>query len=439
MTYSTRHYGAGDPNCPICGGVGYVSYNVPEDHPQFGKVLDCQCRQARAEAERRAALRRLGGLEALADKTFETFNPDGVGLPEKERDSLRRVVERCTTFAAQPQGWLALVGGYGCGKTHLAAAIANARIAAGQRVLFISVPDLLDALRASFRPDEEPAVAEANPFEAARTIPLLVLDDMGVESPTPWAMEKLYQILNARYNARLATVITTNRSLEDLEMRLRSRLFDPDVCQVLPITAPDYRRSGVGAAHSDLNSLGLYEPMTFETFKARRDLTKDQKDNLSLVVQVARQYAEDPHGFLVLLGGYSTGKTHLAAAIAHAQARQGVAVLFVTAPDLLDHLRAAYAPNSAVSYDKRFAEVRAAPLLVLDDLSTESATPWAREKLQQLINHRFNTRLPTVITTAQELEKLDQRLVTRLRDLRLSTIVALEVPPYLGEKVREKR
>ena len=66
--------------------------------------------------------------------------------------------------------------------------------------------------------------------------------------------------------------------------------------------------------------------------------------------------------------------------------------LFVTVPDLLDHLRSTFSPQSTISYDKLFEQVRKTPLLILDDLGTESATAWAKEKLYQLFNHRYNDR-----------------------------------------------
>ena len=97
--------------------------------------------------------------------------------------------------------------------------------------------------------------------------------------------------------------------------------------------------------------------------------------------------------------------------------KQGEPVLFIVVPDLLDHLRATFNPSASGSrLDKRFDEVRTAPLLILDDLGTESATAWAREKLYQLFNYRYNARLPTVITSATHIDELEPRLAARLLD-----------------------
>jgi DNA replication protein DnaC len=107
--------------------------------------------------------------------------------------------------------------------------------------------------------------------------------------------------------------------------------------------------------------------------------------------------------------------------------------LFVVVPDLLDHLRSTFNPQSPISYDKLFEQVRRAPFLVLDDLGTESATAWAKEKLYQLFNYRYNARLPTVITTAREIEKLDPRLRSRMLDASHCQIWLITAPGYRGQ------
>ena len=162
--------------------------------------------------------------------TFDAFLPEGVSLPLPARTNLRQVFELCQEFARNPQGWLVLVGGYGCGKTHLAAAIANFRITLGQPALFVVVPDLLDYLRATYAPSSTVTFDER--LDAIREAPLLILDDLGAHNSTPWAQEKLFQILNYRYNGRLPTVITSNQRPEELDPRIASRLRDPDLSLV---------------------------------------------------------------------------------------------------------------------------------------------------------------------------------------------------------------
>ncbi len=433
--------GPGAPDCPACHGMGYVRLDVPVDHPQFGKMLPCPCRQTELMEKRLQTLRALSNLQALTQYNFSTFKPEGrevtslgmaQALAPEQRESLRAAYEEAQAFAASPQGWLILRGGYGCGKTHLAAAIANARGEAGSPALFVNVPDLLDYLRASFGPAAESSYAER--FDMICHCELLILDDLGTESATQWVQEKLYQIFNTRYLLRLPTVITTNRAMEEIDLRIRSRMYDTPFCRIVNISAPDYRQLGVQRDQFELSSLNLHENQTFDTFDLRRNLPRTEQSDLQYAFEAAREYAQAPEGWLLFTGGYGCGKTHLAAAIANYQhqAAGSRAALFVVVPDLLDHLRATFSPQSSVSYDKRFDEIRNAPLLVLDDLGTESATAWAREKLYQLLNYRFNARLPTVITMAMTLDELantDPRLAARIASGQCR-IVAIRTSAY---------
>jgi len=424
------------PICPICGGIGFLRLDAPVGHPKFGKIVPCDCNLAHVHDKGMENLRKLSNLQAMGHYTFDNFNAMGFGMDTSKSQNLQSAFEMAKQFTANPQGWLTFLGGYGCGKTHLAVAIANARVELGKQALFIVVPDLLDHLRAAFSPHSTSTYDQR--FEQIRNAPLLILDDLGTQSATPWAQEKLFQIFNHRYNARLATVVTSNHKLEEIDPRIRSRLVDLDLAQVINITAPDFR--GGGETLSELSTLSQHHDKTFDTFDIRQhELQREHIENLKYAFELAKNYAENPADWILFTGTYGCGKTHLAAAIANQFAATNPDALFVVVPDLLDHLRAAFAPTALTSYDKRFEEVRNAPLLVLDDLGTHSATAWAQEKLFQLFNHRYNGRLPTIITMS-DTSPLDPRLKSRIMDVGRCTPIEITAPSYRGgPSLRKKR
>lgn len=173
-----------------------------------------------------------------------------------------------------------------------------------------------------------------------------------------------------------------------------------------------------------LSSLKPFDSKTFATFDSATPGMRE-------AFEVARLYASDPTGWLIFQGSYGCGKTHLAAAIAHQRENEGDTVFFSIVPDLLDHLRAAFAPNSDITYDALFDRIREAGLLVLDDLGAENSTAWATEKLFQIINYRYNFRMPTVITTnARLLAHMDERIRSRLSDRGLVRMVVIEAKDY---------
>jgi DNA replication protein DnaC len=234
----------------------------------------------------------------------------------------------------------------------------------------------------------------------------------------------------------MPTVITTNADIDILDPRIRSRLLDVSIIRRVKVSAPDFR-SLVQNEQSQLQSnLRHYTDMTFDTFDFTQYVLPDEQKNLQRAYKLARSYAEKPEGWLLLMGNYGTGKTHLAAAIANLQRDRGAEVMFLTVPDLLDYLRMAYNPGVQVNFDQRFDAVKNVPLLVMDDMGVESASPWAKEKLFQLLDYRYVSRLPTVITTAKKLEELNERVATRLMDERRCFIYAITARSYAMRRKR---
>ena len=423
-------------NCSICKDIGFVARDVPRTHPDFGKVHPCVCRADDVAARRLRRLHRMSNMEGLEALSFENFIPEPGHLSPDQSQSLKNAYQSCHYFAEDPQGWLLLTGTYGCGKTHLAASIANSLLAGGKSVIFQTVPDLLDHLRSTFGPTSEISYDEF--FEQVQNTPILILDDFGAHSSSQWANEKLFQILNHRYNTELPTVITTNLRLDTLEPRLRSRLSDVQLVTQVLISAPDFR-SGSNPMQQDLSTLAFHGEHQFDTFNVERgDLIGDERVGLKKIVRTCVEYAKKPDGWLVLSGTYGCGKTHLAAAIANHQSKTLMGdVMFIVVPDLLDHLRAAFSPNSNTSYDLRFDQIKNTQLLVLDDLGTESATPWAREKLFQLLNYRYTAMLPTVITTSS-IDDIEPRLLTRILDVSRCKLCHIKATSYRGSHSQQK-
>lgn len=408
--------------------MGVIKYAVQPDDKRFGKLFRCPNNPIEVDQQHHQRMRRLSNLDAFADKGFDHFEIDVPGYSEREVLSLQMAFNSARHYAEQPQGWLLLEGAYGCGKTHLAAAVGNYRLQQGDVVLFITTPDLLDHLRASFSPTSGSSYDET--FERLRETGLLIIDDLGVENPSAWAQEKLFQLLNHRYSHRLPTVITTNRDLDSLDPRIRSRLLDVNVIHHISIHAPDFRNAQLNTADQLLSRLPMYDSMTFDNFDVKDNLTADEQKRLMKAANQAYEYAQQPLNWMLFAGTFGSGKTHLAAAIANYRRDQGDEVVLLTAPDLLDYLRTTFAPDSPVTFDTLLDRLRNVPLLILDDLGTEAAKPWAQEKLFQLLDYRYVSRLPTVITTAKDIESINPRLVSRLIDPRVCRVVMIDVPAY---------
>ncbi len=414
-------------DCTVCGGKGWIRQDVPVGDPGFGRAIPCSCQQEVTQTQRLERLQRHSNLGALARLRFDSLDSSGRSANAEAQQRFAQAYQAAIEYADDPQGWLLFTGTGGSGKTHLLAAIVNRGIERETPAFYISVPDLLDHLRSTFAPSSETSYDEL--FEHVRNIPLLALDDLGAHATTPWAQEKLNQILNHRFNRQMPTIISLSVPLGQLDEQLRARLEDRDL--VMQITLGEQT---VASPHWQLDrmKLELKPRMTFKTFKAKgnRADAVDQ-ESLEAALNAARVFAEDPSGWLVFAGRAGCGKTHLAIAVVNEIERDGRYVCFAFVPDLLDHLRYTFSPQSQVTYDQLFEDVRNAPCLVLDDLGSHSSTPWAEEKLYQIIVHRQEARLPTIITLRGLMEDhLPTHLQSRLTDVGIVSWHPISAPDF---------
>ena len=216
--------------CKLCDGRGWYLYDVPLTHRLWNTQVACDCEagQQRQSDIIDRTYAKSGMSDLLRATTFDYLRErrwkNGISLS----DSQVAALEFAENNVRQGGRSACFIGDYGTGKTALVAAICNELLKpykavelASQNycrmdVLFLTVPDLLDHLRATFSPTSD--VEYDDLFERIKAVKVLVLDDLGKQSTTDWAKEKLYQIINYRYLHRdnLITLITSNNTMDEI-------------------------------------------------------------------------------------------------------------------------------------------------------------------------------------------------------------------------------
>jgi DNA replication protein DnaC len=258
-------------NCSLCRGTGWKL--VPRPDGAAGKVaLACDCgMQDRAER----VIERAHIPKRYEHCDFESYSTD-VGATPQQTDSLKKAKLLSQGFVRDYPGaaekGLLLMGPSGVGKTHLAVAALKDLIRRGHAGLFCDYRELLKEIQASYNPASEST--EMGILEPIRTVEILVLDDLGASKPSDWVRDIVGIVLNARYNERRTTIITTNYydnpasegeatrlpggklvmptredSLDQrIGSRMRSRLFE--MCRTVEVIAPDFRRESTQAGRA---------------------------------------------------------------------------------------------------------------------------------------------------------------------------------------------
>lgn len=211
---------------------------------------DCQS-ILHAEAERRqqeAMFRDLVGKANLPPRfqqaTFATFHPKRNPSIEHAWQIAKAYAER---FGKDTTDGLCFIGSAGCGKTHLACAIAVTVMRrwveanTPHSVRFITAPALLQAIRASFA--HEAQLRSEEVIDRYAETRLLIVDDLGAEKPSEWVRETVFVIMDRRYGNLRPTIFTTNYTLTELRDRLGERIVSrmAEMCRLVKITNGDYR------------------------------------------------------------------------------------------------------------------------------------------------------------------------------------------------------
>ena len=202
-----------------------------EEEQIYKEIRECQLN----------SLKMMSGMSARGfDNTFDTLKED------KPNEKVKQV---CEEYARNFKGigknknGLLIVGGYGTGKTHLADAIANELFKQDIQVINKTMQDLLSGIKRAFKNGNDDDV-----LEEYKSVPLLIIDDIGKEQGTEWAVSTIYDIINGRYERYMPIVITTNFNSVKLKEALGNgsiaealvdRLFE--VCVPLILSGSSWR------------------------------------------------------------------------------------------------------------------------------------------------------------------------------------------------------
>jgi DNA replication protein DnaC len=182
------------------------------------------------------------------DRTFSNFKVNNKN--KAAFDTAYKYANEFEKYYKDGMG-LIFIGNYGTGKTHLAAAICHEVIKQNYQPIFGTTITLLGNIKATY----DNFYVETNEntiIERYANCDLLVIDDLGKERPTEWAVEKLYYIINSRYENCLPIIITTNYGIDKLINRLTvkdnietgeaiaSRIYE--MCRGVYMDWEDYRR-----------------------------------------------------------------------------------------------------------------------------------------------------------------------------------------------------
>lgn len=189
---------------------------------------ETKCREEKAQEMRKRVRQIIGtsGMNArFLRRTFDTFQ-----IAEENRKALRVCIDYANNFRDKLPGnnqepgrnGLFITGPKGTGKTHLAAAIANKLMRQGTTVICMTMIDLLERIKRTYEQNRQYGgeISEGRVLDTYKSVQLLIIDDMGKEPATEWAVSKIYAIINSRYEEYMPTIITTNYTDAELVRRL---------------------------------------------------------------------------------------------------------------------------------------------------------------------------------------------------------------------------
>lgn len=201
--------------CRICGKRKEGRYDFGNGLVTVRQMCDCEAAEQKKIEEEEKHQRFLERCEAnrrigIADRSYlEHRFSDDDGRNAKKSDVCQKYAEHFSEMKSNNIGIL-LYGSFGTGKTFLSACIANELLDKGETVLVTNFSSILNRLQ-GFEEDKQDFIDGLCRFD------LLIIDDLGVERNTPYALEQVYNVIDARYRSGKPIIVTTNLSIEEIK------------------------------------------------------------------------------------------------------------------------------------------------------------------------------------------------------------------------------
>jgi DNA replication protein DnaC len=225
-------------SCPLgrCDGSGWI-----EESEDTARA--CECR------DRRIAQARTQGVRTVLPAKYQGVSFERPPVADMARDAqtrgvvdaVRSYIDELETKIADGRG-LWLEGDVGTGKTTLAMLVSKKAIEAGHSVAIYSLPRLLARIRRTYDADSS-ELSYLEFFRRLTSVDLLHIDDLGAEKRSDWVLEQLYAIVDERYAANRAMIVTTNMQVTELEEQIGQRTVSrlAEMCETLPLFGADHR------------------------------------------------------------------------------------------------------------------------------------------------------------------------------------------------------
>jgi DNA replication protein DnaC len=234
--------------CPYCERV--VPQKVIEilgNKRTVQPICECEANKAiepiRAaqEYQQKKDIEQLFSIHNLGERFKESKFQNFIVRPGAEK-CLEIAKKYVNEFDTRKGESLMFWGNTGNGKTHLAAAIANELKAYGKIVVFISMPDLLAKIKATFNKKNDES--ESQIMKALQKCDLLIIDDIAAEKASDWVQEIVFRIVDGRYKNTKPIFVTSNLEPKELAEKIGKRAYDRliEISQPIKNEATSYRR-----------------------------------------------------------------------------------------------------------------------------------------------------------------------------------------------------